>query len=79
MIFPCTRTRRDVLEAAGAPHEGGADARRADLPGKVSPGSRGPAAAARGDPISVNWRLRVPDAEELRFDDFRPVRSRSGR
>jgi len=25
LIFPCTRTRRDVLEAIGAPHEGGAD------------------------------------------------------
>ena len=24
-IFPCTRSRRDVIEAAGAPHEGGAD------------------------------------------------------
>jgi glutamyl-tRNA synthetase len=25
LIFPCTRSRRDVIEAAGAPHEGGAD------------------------------------------------------
>ena len=25
LIFPCTRSRRDVLEAAGAPHEDAAD------------------------------------------------------
>ncbi|MDB6126450.1 MAG: glutamyl-tRNA synthetase class Ic [Verrucomicrobia bacterium] len=68
LIFPCTRSRRDVLEAIGAPHEAaGAD----DEP--VYPKEfRPPADAALpplGDVINVNWRLRVPDGEEIAFVD----------
>ena len=67
LIFPCARSRRDVLDAAGAPHEGGAD----DEP--VYPPEFRPEAGAPlpplGDPIAVNWRLRVPDGEALAFDD----------
>jgi glutamyl/glutaminyl-tRNA synthetase len=69
MIFPCARTRRDVLEAAGAPHEGGADDEPI-YPAKFRPEAGAPLPPL-GDKISVNWRLRVPDAEELRFDDLR--------
>jgi glutamyl-tRNA synthetase len=69
MIYPCSRSRRDVLEAAGAPHEGGPD----DEP--VYPSSFRPDPGAPlpplGDRIGVNWRLRVPDGEELGFDDGR--------
>ena len=70
LIFPCTRSRRDVLEAIGAPHEGaGTD----DEP--VYPNSFRPPAGAPlpplGDTISVNWRLRVPDGETIGFDDGR--------
>jgi len=67
MIFPCTRTRRDVIEAAGAPHEGGEN----DEP--VYPPSFRPAADAPlpplGDTIAVNWRFRVPDGETVAFTD----------
>ena len=79
LIFPCTRTRRDVLETAGAPHEGGAD----DEP--VYPAQFRPPADAPlpplGDKVSVNWRFRVPDGEELSFDDGRygPQRAVAGR
>ncbi len=69
LIFPCTRTRRDVLDAIGAPHEGGAD----DEP-VYPPQFRPPADAPLpplGDKISVNWRFRVPDGEELEFHDGR--------
>jgi glutamyl-tRNA synthetase len=69
LIYPCSRSRRDVIEAAGAPHEGGADdepvypmAFRPD-PGAALPGL--------GDATGVNWRLRVPDGEELSFEDGR--------
>ncbi len=64
-IFPCTRTRRDVLEAIGAPHEGGEN----DEP--VYPPQFRPPADALLPPLdlSVNWRLRVPDGETLTFDD----------
>lgn len=65
LVFPCTRSRRDVLEAVGAPH---AD----DEP--VYPKEFRPASNASLPPleekITVNWRFRVPD-EEIRFDDNR--------
>jgi len=67
LIFPCTRSRRDVIEAASAPHEGENDE-------PVYPKSFRPAADAPlpplGEKISVNWRLRVPD-EQLVFTDGR--------
>jgi len=67
LIFPCTRSRRDVVEAAGAPHEGGEN----DEP--VYPPSFRPAADAPlpplGDSIAVNWRFRVPDGETIAFTD----------
>ena len=78
-IFPCTRSRRDVLEAAGAPHEGAGD----DEP--VYPKEFRPPPAAPlpplGGKISVNWRLRVPDGEELVFADghYGEQRAVSGR
>ena len=66
-IFPCTRTRRDVLDAIGAPHEGGEN----DEP-IYPPQFRPPADAALpplADALDVNWRFRVPDGETLAFDD----------
>ena len=69
LIYPCTRSRRDVLEALGAPHEGGAD----DEP--VYPKEFRPALTAPlpqlHENIAVNWRFRVPDNEEIVFDDAR--------
>lgn len=68
-IFPCTRSRRDVIEAAGAPHEGGAD----DEP--LYPREFRPQAAAPlpplDDRIDVNWRFRVPDDRAVAFEDAR--------
>lgn len=69
LIFPCSRSRRDVLEAAGAPHEGNAD----DEP--VYPREfRPPADAllpALGKRVTTNWRFRVPDGAEIHFADGR--------
>ncbi len=70
LIYPCHRSRRDVLEAAGAPHEGpGAD----DEP--VYPLEFRPPADAPLPPLgeteSVNWRFRVPVGRELVFRDLR--------
>jgi glutamyl-tRNA synthetase len=69
LIYPCARTRRDVVDAAGAPHEGGED----DEP--VYPPALRPDPAAPlpplGEKTDVNWRLRVPDGEELSFVDTR--------
>lgn len=69
LVFPCTRSRRDVLDAAGAPHEGGVD----DEP--VYPAAFRPPAGTPPPPLGpslgVNWRLRVPDGEEIVFNDGR--------
>ena len=79
LIFPCTRSRRDVIEAAGAPHEGGAD----DEP--IYPPQFRPPPGAPLPPldetISVNWRFRVPDGEALVFRDgnFGEQRAVAGR
>ncbi len=79
MVFPCSRSRRDVIEAAGAPHEGGAD----DEP--VYPLQFRPAADAPlpplGEKVTVNWRFRVPEGEEISFVDecLGPQRAVAGR
>jgi glutamyl-tRNA synthetase len=77
-VYPCTCSRRDVEEAAGAPHEAPpGEAWAPDepvYPGTCRPQVReGPAApafplAAR---TGVNWRFRVPDGTSLTFIDGR--------
>ncbi len=57
-LFPCICSRKDVLTAAGAPHDS------EDEP--VYPGT---CRARRDHPLDVNWRFRVPDGETLVFTD----------
>ena len=78
-IYPCSRSRRDVIEAAGAPHEGGPDDEPV-YPAAFRPDPDAPLPPL-GETISVNWRLRVPDGQELAFDDARlgPQRAVAGR
>lgn len=66
LIFPCTRSRRDVIEAAGAPHEGGGDDEPV-YPREFRPPPDAPLPPL-GETISVNWRFRVPD-EPIAFAD----------
>ena len=68
LIYPCARSRRDVVGAAGAPHENDDD--EPIYPPSFRPDPQAPLPPL-GDSISVNWRLRVPDGEELAFDDSR--------
>jgi len=78
-IFPCSRSRRDVLAAASAPHDGDEN----DEP--LYPPEFRPAAGIPlpplTDPIAVNWRFRVPDGETLVFHDghFGGQRATAGR
>jgi glutamyl/glutaminyl-tRNA synthetase len=66
-IFPCNRSRRDVQEAAGAPHEGGEQDepiyRREFRPPPDAP------LPPLGDGVTCNWRFRVPDGVVIRFHD----------
>ena len=67
LLFPCTRTRRDVLEAASAPHEGGPEDEPVYPPAfRPTPDAAPP---ALGERITVNWRFRVPDGRALDFID----------
>ena len=65
LIFPCEHSRRDVREAAGAPHE--------DDDEPIYPKAFRPPADAPLPPLSnvitTNWRFRVPDGETLTFAD----------
>ncbi len=67
LIFPCTRSRRDVQEAAGAPHEGG-DHDEPLYPPHFRPPADAPLPPLEAK-ITVNWRFRIPDGEELVFMD----------
>jgi glutamyl-tRNA synthetase len=78
-IYPCHRSRKDVLAAASAPHA----ADEADEP-LYPPAFRPPAGAPLpplADPVTVNWRFRVPDGETLVFHDghFGEQRATAGR
>jgi glutamyl/glutaminyl-tRNA synthetase len=78
-VFPCTRSRRDVLAAASAPHDG--DENDEPLyPPEFRPAT-GTALPALTDPITTNWRFRVPDGETLAFTDghFGEQRAVTGR
>lgn len=74
LLYPCLCSRRDIAEAAGAPHEG-PSAGGGDEP--LYPGTcRGEAlpAAERARRAALprggyNWRFRVPDGRRLAFND----------
>ncbi|HEY4299863.1 MAG TPA: glutamate--tRNA ligase family protein [Candidatus Didemnitutus sp.] len=70
-IYPCTCSRQDVQMAAGAPHEGTSEP---VYPGTCRPENLPPNEVTRRTSwprAGVNWRLRVPDTEALRFVDAR--------
>lgn len=60
LIYPCSCSRKDVLAAAGAPHESDDE--------QLYPGT------CRNRSLvheTSNWRFRVPDEEKVRFHDER--------
>ena len=67
MIYPCTRSRKDVAAAVVAPHDD-------DPSDPIFPVEWRPEVGA-GDayesPGGVNWRFRVPGGRELCFEDGR--------
>jgi glutamyl/glutaminyl-tRNA synthetase len=72
LIFPCTRSRRDVLEAVAAPHEApGVTDDEPVYPKAFRPplDTPLPALPPHDEPITTNWRFRVPDDMEITFID----------
>lgn len=75
LIYPCTCSRRDVQQAATAPHEAGPALDDEPLypgtcrPENLPPGSplHAPRSPSPGD--GLNWRFRVPDGETVAFAD----------
>ena len=66
LLYPCTCSRRDVLQSAGAPHHENEE--------PVYPGTCRPETGTISDvdsPEGHNWRFRVPDGEAMQFIDQR--------
>jgi len=91
-IYPCSCSRKDVALAVGAPNDGddepiysGKCRPASSLPGAARLRRRGTdeaSVATRTDePAGFNWRFRIPDGEEICFDDLRlgPQRMVAGR
>jgi len=71
-LYPCVCSRKDLAQAASAPHDEAAD----DEP--VYPGTcrdRKDVAEFR-EPAGVNWRFRVPEGEAVEFADLNLGRQR---
>jgi len=69
LIYPCHRSRRDVIEAIGAPHEPAAGEEQEPL---YPPAFRPPAGSPLpplGTKITASWRFRVPDGTTIEFHD----------
>lgn len=69
LIYACTCSRKDVALAAGAPNDGDDEPL---YPGTCRP-ERQPGTALpiwHHQPAGVNWRFRVPDGEEISFNDL---------
>jgi glutamyl/glutaminyl-tRNA synthetase len=74
-IYPCRCSRKDLAAALSAPHES-ANTEQDPLedepiyPGTCRPKDHGLQFDAFSDPAGVNWRFRVPDGEEIEFEDL---------
>jgi glutamyl/glutaminyl-tRNA synthetase len=89
-VYACGCSRRDIARAASAPHEGAqslegqthgregvAPSQALDdeplYPGTCRPRA-GESPAAVESPAGLNWRFRVPDGEEIVFEDLKQGR-----
>ncbi|HEV7890176.1 MAG TPA: tRNA glutamyl-Q(34) synthetase GluQRS [Pyrinomonadaceae bacterium] len=79
-VYPCFCSRRDIARAAEAPHEGeqanafqNAQDDEPVYPGTCRPRA-GQAAKMFESPAGLNWRFRVPDGEEIVFEDLKQGR-----
>jgi glutamyl-tRNA synthetase len=64
-VYPCTCSRKDVLRALQAPHQGEEEP---IYPGTCRP-EEGKAESRKRKAEIVSWRFRVPDGETISFQD----------
>ncbi len=64
-VYPCTCSRKDLANSAAAPNEGDDEPH---YPGRCR--EKIEEALRYEVPSGVNWRFRVPDGEEVPFDDL---------
>jgi glutamyl/glutaminyl-tRNA synthetase len=78
LAYPCTCSRRDLREAVQAPHEETDD--EPVYSGRCRPLQNIKGVAAAGAAFGVNYRIRVPDSEDVTFEDgnFGPQRFAAG-
>ena len=82
-IYPCRCSRKDLVAAASAPHEGptpGPNRGQEPEDEPVYPGTCRPSRTGEGvfeisgemgdGPGGLNWRFRAPDGEAVQFDDL---------
>lgn len=67
LVYPCRRSRRDLAGQISAPH---ADDEPL-YPPEWRPPADAPLPPLDAEGLATNWRLRVPDGREVRFDDTR--------
>jgi glutamyl-tRNA synthetase len=65
-IYACTCSRKDLTEAATAPHDSDDEP---IYPGRCRSRSREDALQF-AEPMGVNWRFRVPENEKVQFTDL---------
>lgn len=63
-LFPCTCSRKEVLNALSAPHQGEEEP---VYPGTCRSGLK--QSSAKGEKLRINWRYRVPDGLRISFQD----------
>src|ERR1044071_2476574 len=75
-VYPCVCSRKEIARAASAPHEGQTRQAQDDephYPGTCRP-APGVTSEAPGTPAGLHWRFRVPDGEEIVFEDLKQGR-----
>ena len=79
LTFPCSRSRRDVAAAAGAPHEQQGEMDEPVYPVHFRPHAESPLPELE-ERITVNWRFRIPIGRRVDFVDANlgPQSARAG-
>ena len=70
-LYPCSCSRKELAQAASAPHD---DTPQNDNDELVYPGTCRNRRLMASAPLGVNWRFRVPDGQSIEFQDRRMSR-----